>query len=53
MRIRTLAASMAALTLASGIGTAAVAQSPAAAPVTLTAWIGPVFSDAQKKQLTD
>jgi len=53
MRIRTLAASLAALTVAASMGTTALAQSPAAEPVTLTAWIGPVFSEAQQKQLDD
>ena len=53
MRKRTLAASVAALMVAASMGTTALAQSPAAEPVTLTAWIGPVFSDAQKKQLDD
>ena len=53
MRMRGVAVSVAALTMAVGLGTTGMAQSPAAEPVTLTAWIGPVFSDAQKKQLED
>ena len=53
MRMRGVAVSVAALTMAVGFGTTGMAQSPAAEPVTLTAWIGPVFSDAQKKQLED
>jgi raffinose/stachyose/melibiose transport system substrate-binding protein len=49
MRMRTAAAMMAALTLALGTGITSVAQEP----VTLTAWIGPVFAEAQQKQLDD
>lgn len=49
MRMRGMVAVGTALTLAIGLVSTGVAQEP----VTLTAWIGPVFSDAQKKQLDD
>ena len=50
MRMRGAVASMAALTLAASFG---AVGTTAQEPVTLTAWIGPVFSEAQKKQLDD